>query len=51
MSILGTQVPTYMKHTLFLYFFYFSIIYFIYEKKKEAKLKTNKQKNVKLSKP
>ena len=47
MAIQGTQVPMYTKHTLFLYFFYFSI--FLYEKK-EAKLKNNQQKHVKQSK-
>ena len=49
MVIQGTQVPMYTKHTLFLYFFYFSI-FFIYEKQNKAKLRINKQKHVKQSK-
>ena len=33
MAIQGTQVPMYTKHTLFLYFSYFSILFlFLYEK-------------------
>ena len=48
MAIQGTQVPIYTKHTLSLYFFDFN--FFFYEKKKEAKLKTNKQKHVKQNK-
>ena len=44
MAIQGTQVPMYTKHTLFLYFSDFSIIlFYFYEKKNKAKLKTNKQ--------
>ena len=49
MVIQGTQVPMYTKHTLFLYFYDFSIFYF-YEKQNKAKLKINKQKHVKQSK-
>ena len=41
MAIKSTQVPMYTKHTLFLYFSNFSI-FFIFMKKKKAKLKTNK---------
>ena len=44
MAIQGTQVPMYTKHTLFLYFFDFSI--FLYEKQNKQKLKINKQKHV-----
>ena len=46
MAIQGTQVPMYTKHTLFLYFFDFSVFFFN-EKYTKAKLKTNKQKHVK----
>ena len=44
MAIQGTQVPMYTKHTLFLYFYDFSIIYLfiLYQKQ-------NKQKHVKQS--
>ena len=49
MAIQGTQVPMYTKHTLLLYFSYFSkkkIIYFLflYEKQNKAKLKNNQTK-------
>ena len=46
MAIQGTQVPIYTKHTLFLYFFYFSIFdfLFLYEKQNKAKLKNNQTK-------
>ena len=51
MAIQGTQVPMYTKHTLFLYFFDFSIFYFIFiSKQNKQKLKINKQKHVKQSK-
>ena len=53
MAIQGTQVPMYTKHTLFLYFSYFSILFlflFLYEKQNKAKLKNNQQKHVKQSK-
>ena len=42
MAIHGTQVPMYTKPTLFLYFSDFSnfLILFLYEKKKQIKLKT-----------
>ena len=51
MAIQGTQVPTYTKHTLFLYFSDFSIFFiYFYEKQNKAKLKINKQKHVKQSK-
>ena len=42
MAIQGTQVPMYIKHTLFLYFSDFSI--FLYEKQNKAKLKNNHTK-------
>ena len=45
-AILGTQVPMYTKHTLFLYFYDFSI-FFLYEKQNKANLKNNQQKHVK----
>ena len=38
-AIQGIQVPMYTKHTLFFYFYDFSIFLFLYEKKK---LKTTK---------
>ena len=48
MAIQGTQVPMYTKHTLFLYFSDFSIIYlffyFLYEKRNKAKLKNDQTK-------
>ena len=46
MAIQGTQVPMYTKHTLFLYFSDFSIIYLfiLYEKQNKAKLKNNQIK-------
>ena len=46
MAIQGTQVPMYTKHTLFLYFFDFSIFFkkFLYEKQNKAKLKNNQTK-------
>ena len=57
MAIQGTQVPMYTKHTLFLSFSYFSILFlflflflFLYEKQNKAKLKNNQQKHVKQSK-
>ena len=38
LAIQGTQVPMYTKHTLFLYFSDFSIIFFIlYEKQNKSK--------------
>ena len=49
MAIQGTQVPMYIKHTLFLYFSDFSNFFF-YKKQNEAKLKINKQKHVKQGK-
>ena len=43
MAIQGTQVPIYVKHTLFLYFSDFSIFFLnFYEKKKKNKTE-NKQ--------
>ena len=41
MAIQGTQVPMYTKHTLFLYFFDFSIFFikFLYEKQNKPKQK------------
>ena len=51
MAIQGMQVPIYTKHTMFLYFSNFSNFFLnFYEKQNKAKLKTNKQKNVKQSK-
>ena len=53
MAIQGTQVPMYTKHTLFLYFFYFSIFLLFYIKNKiyiYKKKTENKQKHVKQSK-
>ena len=55
MAIQGTQVLMYTKHTLFLYFSDFSILFlFLYEKKnkqhrkkKQKKKKQNKKKNKK----
>ena len=47
MTIQGTQVSMYTKHTLFLYFSDFS--FFFMKKKIKQKLKTNKQKHVKQS--
>ena len=47
MAIQGTQVPMYIKHTLFLYFLDFSIFYlFLYEKKKtiQSKIENNQTK-------
>ena len=41
MTIQGTQVPIYTKHTVFLYFSDFSIFFNI---KNKTKLKTNKNK-------
>ena len=49
-AIQDTQVPMYTKHILFLYFSDFSNFFNFYEKQNKAKLKTNKQKNVKQSK-
>ena len=49
MAIQGTQVPMYTKHTLFLYFYDFSISFYLYMKNKINKTK-NKQKHVKQSK-
>ena len=43
MAIQGTQVPMYTKHTLYLYFYDFSI--FLYEKKKKKNLKKKKNDN------
>ena len=43
MAILGTQVPKYTKHTLFLYFSDFSIFFYFY-KEKQNKAKTEKKK-------
>ena len=46
MAIQGTQVPMYTKHTLFLYFSDFSIIYlfiYFYIKNKTNKKTENKQ--------
>ena len=45
MAIQGTQVPIYTKHTLFLYFYDFSI--YLLKKKKQKNKQTNKQKHVK----
>ena len=50
MAIQSTQVPMYTKHTLFLYFFDFSI-FFLYEKKinntgKKKKTKKKEAKNM-----
>ena len=51
MVIQGTQVPMYTKHTLFLYFSDFSILFlFLYEKQNKTKLKNDQQKHVKQSK-
>ena len=48
MVIQGTKLPMYTKHTLFLYFYNFSIFVFLFLWKKNlAKLKTNRQKHVK----
>ena len=49
MTIEGTQVPMYTKHTLFLYFSDFSIFFFNFYMKKN-KTENNKQKHVKKSK-
>ena len=47
MAIQTTQVPMYIKHTLFLYFSDFSIFFLIFMKNKlKQKLKTTKQKHV-----
>ena len=43
MAIQGTQVPMYTKHTLFLYFYDFSIFFFN-KKQNKAKLKNNQTK-------
>ena len=55
MVIQGTQVPMYTKHTLFLYFFFFSdfsIFFKIFYMKNKAKQnwKITKQKHVKQNK-
>ena len=42
MAIQGTQVPMYTKHTLFLYFFDFSMFIYFYEKQNKVKTE-NKQ--------
>ena len=51
MAIQGTQVPMYTKHTLFLYFFNFSIFFLVFNimknKIKQNRKQTNKQKHVK----
>ena len=47
MTIQGTQIPMYTKHTLFLYFSDFSIffiLFFLYVKQNKAKLKNNQTK-------
>ena len=48
MTIQGTQVPMYTKHTLFLYFSDFSNFFF--QKQNKQKLKISKQKHVKQNK-
>ena len=54
MAIQGTQVPMYIKQTLFLYFSDFSnfffIFLFLYKNQNKQKLKVNKQKHIKQSK-
>ena len=50
MAIQDTQVPTYTKHTLFLYFSDFSIFYFYMKNKTKQNRKIIKQKHVKQSK-
>ena len=50
MGIQGTQVPMYIKHTLFFSFFFNFKFFLFYEKQNKAKLKTNKQKHVEQSK-
>ena len=50
MAIQGTQVPMYIKHTLFLYFLNFKFLFlFLYEKQNKKKLKTKNTKHVKQS--
>ena len=48
-AIQGTQIPMYTKHTLFLYFYDFSIFFYFYMKKKN-KTENNKKKHVNQSK-
>ena len=52
MAIQGTQIPMYAKHTLFLYFFYFSkiLFYFIFLYQNKINKTKNKQKHVKQGK-
>ena len=53
MVIQSIQVPIYTKHTLFLYFSDFSIIFyflFLYEKQNKVKLKSRQKKKNMLSK-
>ena len=48
MTIQGTQVTKYTKHTVFFFSWFFKKK--IYEKQNKAKLKTNKQKHVEQNK-
>ena len=47
MAIQGTQIPMYIKHTLFLYFSGFSIFFNYYMKNKINNTKKKQQKHVK----
>ena len=49
-AIQDTQVPMYTKHTLFLYFSDFSILFIYFYMKKKINKTENKQKHVKQSK-
>ena len=46
-AIQDTQVPMYTKHTLFLYFSDFSILFIYFYMKKKINKTENKQKHVK----